>query len=172
MQPAIAVRELTKTYAEGEASVIALRGVDLDVHPGEIVMLMGPSGSGKTTLLKIMQGLRMPDAGAVYYRYEDKWVDIVTYSPERMYVRRGLGIMYQEFALYSGETIIEQIAYQLGVKGQDVIEHARSVAEEMGISDKVLDVLYTLTDMSEEDAQAALQKGVTIPDNYRQVLNL
>jgi methyl coenzyme M reductase system subunit A2 len=81
---------------------------------------------------------------------------MVTYSPERMYVRRGLGIMYQEFALYAGETILEQIAYQLGVKGQDVIQHARSVAVEMGISDKVLDVLYTLTDMSEEDARAAL----------------
>ena len=43
-----------KTYVEGAAGTLALRGVDLDVHPGELVLLMGPSGSGKTTLLSIM----------------------------------------------------------------------------------------------------------------------
>ncbi len=70
--------------------------------------------------------------------------------------------MYQEFALYPGEMIIEQIAYQLGTKGQNVIEYARSVAEEVGISDKVLDILYMLTDMSEEDAKAILESlGLT-----------
>jgi methyl coenzyme M reductase system subunit A2 len=157
-RPLLKVRELYKrNYLVGPGEILKMENINFDIKEGEITSFVGSSGSGKTTLLKIMQGLRMPDAGAVYYRYEDKWVDIVTYSPERMYVRRGLGIMYQEFALYSGETILDQIAYQLGVKGQDVIEHARSVAEEMGISDKVLDVLYTLTDMSEEDAQAALE---------------
>src|SRR6266851_1977790 len=54
MQPAIAVRELTKTYAEGSAGTLALRGVDVEVHAGELLMLIGPSGSGKTTLLSIM----------------------------------------------------------------------------------------------------------------------
>jgi methyl coenzyme M reductase system subunit A2 len=157
-RPLIKVRELYKrNYLVGPGEVLKMEDINFDVKEGEITSFIGNSGGGKTTLLKIMQGLRMPDAGAVYYSYEDKWVDMVTYSPERMQVRRGLGIMYQEFALCPGETILEQIAYQLGVKGQDVIEHARSVAEEMGISDKVLDVLYTLTDMSEEDAQAALE---------------
>jgi methyl coenzyme M reductase system subunit A2 len=157
-RPLIKVRELYKrNYLVGPGEVLKMEDINFDVKEGEITSFIGNSGGGKTTLLKIMQGLRMPDAGAVYYSYEDKWVDMVTYSPERMQVRRGLGIMYQEFALCPGETIIEQIAYQLGVKGQDVIEHARSVAMEIGISDKVLDVLYTLTDMSEEDAQAALE---------------
>ncbi len=162
-KPILKVRELYKrNYLVGPGEILRMENLNFDINEGEITSFVGNSGGGKTTLLKIMQGLKMPDAGAVYYRYEDKWVDIVTYSPERMYVRRGLGIMYQEFALYSGETILEQIAYKLGVKGQDVIEHARSVAEEMGISDKVLDVIYTLTDMSEEDATAALERlGLT-----------
>jgi methyl coenzyme M reductase system subunit A2 len=70
--------------------------------------------------------------------------------------------MYQEFALYAGETILDQIAYQLGVKGNDVIDHARTIAEELGISDKVLDVIYAMSDMSEEDAKAALESlGLT-----------
>jgi len=51
MQSAIAVRQLTKKYEEGATGTLALRGVDLDVHPGELLLLMGPSGSGKTTLL-------------------------------------------------------------------------------------------------------------------------
>ena len=65
MQAAITVRQLTKTYAEGEASVVALRGVDLEVHAGEIVMLMGPSGSGKTTLLSIMGCILTATTGSV-----------------------------------------------------------------------------------------------------------
>ena len=65
MQPAIAVRQLMKTYSEGEARVTALRGVDLDVHAGEIVMLMGPSGSGKTTLLSIMGAILTATSGSV-----------------------------------------------------------------------------------------------------------
>jgi len=87
---------------------------------------------------------------------------MVEYSRERMAVRRNIGIMYQEFALSPRETVLEQIGYKLGVKGQDVIEHARKVASDLGISDKVLDVIYTLTYMTEEDAKAVLDKlGLT-----------
>jgi len=70
--------------------------------------------------------------------------------------------MYQEFALSQSETILEQIGYQLGVKGQDVIEHARSTAQQLGISDIVLDLIYTLTDMQEEEAKTVLESlGLT-----------
>jgi methyl coenzyme M reductase system subunit A2 len=157
-QPLIRVRGLFKrNYLVGPGEVLKIENLNFDINEGEITSFVGNSGGGKTTLLKIMQGVRMPDEGIVYYRYGDKWVDMMNYSPDRMNVRRTLGIMYQEFALHSGETIIDQIAYQLGVKGQDVIEHARAVAEELEISDKVLDVLYILTDMSEEDAKAAFE---------------
>jgi putative ABC transport system ATP-binding protein len=50
-------RALTKTYISGEVEVRALRGVDLDIRPGEVVVLRGPSGSGKSTLVNIMGGL-------------------------------------------------------------------------------------------------------------------
>ncbi len=160
-QPLIQVRGLYKRnclVSTGEVlEVLAMKDLNLDINKGEITSIIGNSGGGKTTLLKIMQGVRMPDEGSVLYRHGQNWVDMMTYSPERMEVRQGLGIMYQEFALYAGEMIIEQIAYQLGVKGTDVIENARAVAEEMGISDKVLDVIYAMTDMSEEDAKAALE---------------
>ncbi len=160
-QPLIQVRGLYKRnclVSTGEVlEVLAMKDLNFDINEGEITSIIGNSGGGKTTLLKIMQGVRMPDEGSVLYRHGQNWVDMMEYSPERMEVRQGLGIMYQEFALYAGEMIIEQIAYQLGVKGTDVIENARAVAEEMGISDKVLDVIYAMTDMSEEDAKAALE---------------
>ena len=161
--PLIRVRGLCKrNYLVGPGEVLKVENLNFDILEGEITSIIGNSGGGKTTILKIMQGLKVPDSGSMFFRYKDKWVDMLTYSPERMNVRRTLGIMYQEFALYQGERIIDQIAYQLGVKGMNVIENARAVAEELDISDKVLDLLYTLTDMSEEDAKAAFESlGLT-----------
>ncbi len=160
-KPLIKVRGLSKRGCQictGEVlNVLNMENLNFDVLENEITSIIGNSGGGKTTLLKIMQGVRLPDEGVVYYRYGDKWVDMMNYSPDRMNVRRTLGIMYQEFALYAGETILDQIAYKMGIKSNDVISHARDMAEEMGISDKVLDVIYAMTDMSEEDAKAALE---------------
>ena len=160
-RPLIKVRGLSKRNCQvstGEImNVLKMENLNFDINEGEITSIIGNSGGGKTTLLKIVQGVRMPDEGTVLYRYGDKWVDITTYSPDRMNVRRSLSIMYQEFALYAGETILDQIAYQMGIKGNDVIEHARAMAEELGISDKVLDVIYAMTDMAEEDAKAAFE---------------
>ncbi len=56
---------ITKTYHMGEVDVHALRGVDLDLHEGELVVLLGPSGSGKSTLLNILGGLDVPSSGHV-----------------------------------------------------------------------------------------------------------
>src|SRR6516225_9686072 len=65
MPSAISVRQLTKTYEEGAAGTLALRGIDLDVSAGELLMLMGPSGSGKTTLLSIMGCILTATSGSV-----------------------------------------------------------------------------------------------------------
>jgi methyl coenzyme M reductase system subunit A2 len=151
-----------RNYLVGPGEVLNIENLNFEINEGEITSIIGSSGCGKTTILKIIEGLKPSDDGSVLYRLGDRWVDMISYSPFRMEVRRSLGIMYQEFALSLSETILEQIAYQLGVKGQNVIEHARSVAEENGISDKVLDLLYTLTDMQEEEAKTVLESlGLT-----------
>ena len=65
---AFRVRGLTKVYGTGAAQVHALRGVDLDLHEGELIVLLGPSGSGKSTLLNILGGLDRPTGGTVHFR--------------------------------------------------------------------------------------------------------
>ena len=65
------VRGVTKTYAQGEAAMMALAGVDLDVHRSELMLLMGPSGSGKTTLLSVMGCILRPTSGTVHVLGDD-----------------------------------------------------------------------------------------------------
>ena len=66
--PVFHTQGLTKVYRMGEVEVHALRGVDLDLYAGELIVLLGPSGSGKSTLLNILGGLDTPTAGRVIYR--------------------------------------------------------------------------------------------------------
>jgi putative ABC transport system ATP-binding protein len=61
-------RQLTKIYRTGEVEVRALRGIDLELYEGELVVLVGPSGSGKSTLLNILGGLDVPTSGEVFFR--------------------------------------------------------------------------------------------------------
>ena len=64
-EPIIAIKNVTKTYGTGSAAVHALHSIDLDVMPGEILMMLGPSGSGKTTLLSIMGMILQATSGSV-----------------------------------------------------------------------------------------------------------
>ena len=155
----IKVENLSKRYwlvRQGE--VLDLDNINLEFKQGEITALIGPSGAGKTTLLHAMDGLIFPDEGEIEFRIDDDWVEMSTYSPKRMEVRRITSIMYQEFALSPHSTIKQQLAFRLGVKGQNVIEEARKRAQELGISDMDLDEMYKMTDMPEENGKDKLAK--------------
>ena len=65
--PVFHIRGITKTYRMGDVDIHALRGVDLELFPGEFVVLLVPSGSGKSTLLNILGGLDVPTSGQVWY---------------------------------------------------------------------------------------------------------
>jgi len=101
-------RALTKTYASGEVEVRALRGLDLDVWAGEVVVLLGPSGSGKSTLLNIMGGLDQATSGSIYFKADD-----LTRLDDRAltaYRRQHVGFVFQFYNLIPSLTAYENVA--------------------------------------------------------------
>ncbi|MDD1763410.1 MAG: ATP-binding cassette domain-containing protein, partial [Methanobacteriaceae archaeon] len=109
-------------------------------------------------------GLDQPDQGQVSFKLDGEWVDMHQPGIERMTVRRQLGFMHQEFSLMHYATIRDQIAHRLGVKNEMVVDAAKKKAEELGITDQVLDVLYQLTDLPENEAKYRLEKIGLSPD--------
>ncbi len=103
-----AARSLVKTYKMGEVEVHALNGVDLDLWPGEFVVLLGPSGSGKSTLLNILGGLDAPTSGDVYYRGEK----LTAFNDAALtrYRRDHVGFVFQFYNLIPSLTARENVA--------------------------------------------------------------
>lgn len=106
--PVFVARGLTKVYRTGEIEVHALRGVDLDLHRGEFVVLLGPSGSGKSTLLNILGGLDEPTSGSVHFLDHD-----LAAGGERaltLYRREHVGFVFQFYNLMPSLTARENVA--------------------------------------------------------------
>lgn len=99
------LRRVTKVYTMGETRIHALRGVDLDLFPGEFVVLLGPSGSGKSTLLNILGGLDVPTSGQVLYLDHD----LTAASEQQLtrYRREHVGFVFQFYNLIPSLTALE-----------------------------------------------------------------
>jgi putative ABC transport system ATP-binding protein len=137
MQPAIAVRQVTKNYVEGTAGTLALRGVDLDVHRGELVLLMGPSGSGKTTLLSIMGCILTATAGSV--RIAGKEVTTLNQKQLPGIRLEHIGFVFQGFNLFPTLTAGENVELMLDLKGvskKQAKQRAGELLEQVGLADK------------------------------------
>lgn len=106
---------ITKTYGTGEARVEALRGIDLEVYPGELLMLVGPSGCGKTTLISVIAGILEHDEGdcELFGRNLQKL------SRKELVAYRGknIGFVFQAFNLVPSLTIAENTAIPLLLNG-------------------------------------------------------
>lgn len=139
-------------------NVLNIEDVNFEVKKEEIISLIGLSGAGKTVLLRMVAGLDKPDSGKVYLKLNDKWVDMHEPGIQRMKVRRQMGFMHQEFSLIHHATLKDQIAARLGVKNENIIYEAKKKAEELEISDKVLDIMYQLTDLPEHEAKIRLEQ--------------
>lgn len=101
-------RDLTKTYVMGEVTIHALRGVDMALYAGELVVLLGASGSGKSTLLNILGGLDSASGGEV--RYRDR---LLTGASDRVltdFRRHHVGFVFQFYNLISSLTARENVA--------------------------------------------------------------
>ena len=101
------VRGLTKVYGAGTSEVFALRGVDIDIVKGEVLVLLGPSGSGKSTLLNILGGLDRATSGSVQFRGHD--LIAATDRELTQFRRRSVGFIFQFFNLSSSLTAKENV---------------------------------------------------------------
>ena len=99
---------LTKVYRTGEVEVHALRGVDMVLYEGEMVVLLGPSGSGKSTLLNILGGLDRPTAGVC--RFKDHSLTDMSESDLTMFRREHVGFVFQFYHLIPSLTAREYVA--------------------------------------------------------------
>ncbi|HEX2654329.1 MAG TPA: ABC transporter ATP-binding protein [Xanthobacteraceae bacterium] len=107
-QNVFTVQKLSKSYVSGEVEVRALRGVDLDVRSGEVVVLLGPSGSGKSTLLNIMGGLDRATDGRLFF----KDIELTALNDRSLtaYRRQFVGFVFQFYNLIPSLTARENIA--------------------------------------------------------------
>jgi len=134
----IVVRDLTKTYGEGDLAVAAVRKIDLAVEPGEVVLIMGPSGSGKTTLLLMLGAMLRPTSGSITVEGTD-----VAIAPERQLPplrATHFGFVFQDFNLLSALNAVEnvEVACNLaGVRGKAARERATELLLQMGLEERL-----------------------------------
>jgi putative ABC transport system ATP-binding protein len=132
------LRKITKTYRIGkEIEVKALRGVDLDIVPGEFVAIMGPSGSGKSTMMNILGCLDVPDDGV----YELAGQNVRALSDDRLAQLRNkhLGFVFQTFNLLPRLNAVENVELPLVYGGDRHARRERAIAalEQVGLGDRV-----------------------------------
>jgi putative ABC transport system ATP-binding protein len=139
--PAVLCHGITKSYVTGSTKVQALRGVDLEVHMGELLMLVGPSGCGKTTLISVIAGILDHDEGECVVF--DRNFRSMGQTPKTRYRGANIGFVFQAFNLIPTLTVLENVAVPLLILNRKRAE-AHAVAEDtlvrMGLGDK-LDVL-------------------------------
>jgi len=133
-QAAVALRNVTKSYGTGEARVPALRGIDLDVKPGELLMLVGPSGCGKTTLLSVIAGTLEFESGEIEVfgtsLHHARKKEIAEYR------KRNVGFIFQLFNLIPTLSLVENVSIPLlinGVRRKAAEKRARDLLDEVGL---------------------------------------
>ena len=125
--PLLSLQSITKVYGEGSAAVHALRGIDLDVYPGEFVAVMGASGSGKSTCMNLLGCLDVPSNGHYLFR----GVDVGALDRDQLALlrRHYIGFVFQGFNLLSRTSALENVELPLVYKRVPARErHARAKA--------------------------------------------
>ena len=137
IDPVIQLAEIHKTYHTGDVDVHAVRGVSLNIFPGEFVAIMGSSGSGKSTLMNMIGALDRPTGGS--YRLDG--IDVSTLNRDRLAEIRNekIGFVFQGFNLLSRTTAVENVEMpmlynQRRVSGPDQVKRALACLELVGLA--------------------------------------
>ena len=134
----IQLNNVTKTYDKGEIPFTALRGVDLEVSPGEFIGLIGKSGSGKTTLINMITGIDHPTSGEIFV----EGAPIHTFNENQLAVWRGkaVGVVFQFFQLLPTLTVVENVMLPMDFcnmyRNDERIDHAMHYLEQVEMADQ------------------------------------
>ena len=135
----IEIRDIHKTFG---AHTI-LRGVDLDVAKGQVVVILGPSGSGKTTLLRCLNALEVPEQGIIHFDGAAPLTVDFSRKPDKktiLALRRKSGMVFQQYNLFPHKTAVENIMEGLlvvqGKTPQQAKETAMRLLDKVGLADK------------------------------------
>ena len=131
--PVFSLRGVTRSYRVGATEIHALRGIDLDLAAGEMLVLLGASGSGKSTLVNIMGGLDRPTLGTV--RYHE--LDLTRASDAELtrFRRRSVGFVFQFYNLVPGLTALENVELITELSTEPM--PAREALERVGLAERV-----------------------------------
>jgi putative ABC transport system ATP-binding protein len=134
---AVHCRNIVKSYGSGSAQVMALRGIDLDVLKGELMMLVGPSGCGKTTLISVIAGILDQDSGDCRVLGED----LLSLSQRKKTRFRGenVGFVFQAFNLLPTLSAAENAAIPLLINGLSrpkALDRAKQMLTRVGLGDR------------------------------------
>ncbi len=135
MTPLIQAEDLVKVYRMGTVEVPALRGVSLQIHPGEYVAIMGPSGSGKSTLMHILGCLDRPTRGS--YRLEGQEIATLDENQRAEIRKRRVGFVFQQFNLLPRLTAVENVEVPLvylGMPPRERRQRALALLERVGLA--------------------------------------
>ncbi|MGO1077647.1 MacB family efflux pump subunit [Inquilinus sp. CA228] len=136
-RPQVSLRDVTKTYVNGDLAVEVLHGISLDIHPGEFVALMGASGSGKSTLMNILGCLDRPTTGT----YHVDGTDVATLDGDALaHLRREtFGFIFQSYNLIASATAAENVevpAIYAGIPAAERRERAEQLLGSLGLADR------------------------------------
>jgi putative ABC transport system ATP-binding protein len=132
----IDVQDVHKTYATGDKPFLALRGISLQIAPGEFVAVMGPSGSGKSTLLHLLGGLDRPASGQVAVAGQP--LHVMGETQLALFRRRHIGFVFQFFNLIANLTVRDNVELPALLEGRargtEISRRADALMETLGIS--------------------------------------
>ncbi len=136
--PVIELRQVTKTYFNGDLSTEVLHGIDLKIYPGEFVAIMGASGSGKSTMMNILGCLDRPTTGE--YRFKGR--DVSDFDRDELsdLRRESFGFVFQSYNLISGSTAAENVevpAMYAGVELHQRHERSRELLTRLGLEERI-----------------------------------